>query len=99
LGEFAQAQEAPSIQEAVAPSPTQPAASSVLAVNQSLVAALQSYQIQTQSQQAMDCANAAANPPANLAAMASPVESSTRLGGVGLPLIDPQQPFQLAALR
>jgi len=99
LGEFAQAQAAPSNQEAVASSLTQPAASSTLAVNQSLVAALQSYQNQAQSQQAMACANAAASPSANLAAMAAPVESSTRLSGVAMSPSDPQQPFQLAALR
>jgi hypothetical protein len=99
LGEFAQAQAAPSNQEALVPSPTQPAASNSLAVNQSLVAALQSYQSQAQSQQAMACADAAASPPANLAAMAAPVESSTRLSGVALSPSDPQQPFQLAALR
>jgi hypothetical protein len=99
LGEFAQAQAAPSNQEAVASSLTQPAASSTLAVNQSLVAALQSYQSQAQSQQATACANAAIIPSANLAAMAAPLESSTRLSGVTLSSSDPQQPFQLAALR
>ena len=99
LGEFAQAQASPSTQGSVAPSLTQPAASSTLAVNQSLVAALQSYQSQAQSQQAMACSNAAINPPANPAAMAAPVESSTRLSGVALSPSDPQQPFQLATLR
>jgi hypothetical protein len=99
LGEFTQTQAAPSIQEAVAPSPTQPAARSALAVNQSLVAALQSYQGQAQTQQSMACANAAINPPANLAAMAAPVENSTRLSGVGLSPSDPLQPYPLASLR
>jgi hypothetical protein len=99
LGEFAQAQAAPSNQEAVAPSLTQPAANSTLAVNQSLVAALQSYQSQAQSQQAMACANAAVTTSANLAGMAAPVESSTRLSGMAMSPSDPQQPFQLAALR
>jgi len=99
LGEFAQAQAAPSIQEAVAPSPTQPAVRSALAVNQSLVAALQSYQSQAQTQQSMACANAAINPPANLAAMAAPVENSTRLSGLGLSPSDPLQPYPLASLR
>ena len=99
LGEFAHTQATPSKPEAVTSSPTQPATSSALAINQSLVAALQNYQNQAQSQQAMACANGGLNPPANLAAMAAPVESSTRLGAIGLSPSDPQAPFQLAALR
>jgi len=54
---------------------------------------------QAQSQQAMACVNAAVSPPANLAAMAAPVENSTRLSGVAMSPSDPQQHFQLAALR
>ena len=99
LGEFAQVQAAPSIQEAVVSSPTQPAASSMLAVNQSLVAALQSYQSQAQPQPSMTCANAAINTPANLTAMAAPIENSTRLSGVAMSLSDPKKLYQLADSR
>ena len=99
LGEFAHTQATPSKPEAVTSSPTQPATSSTLAINQSLVAALQNYQNQAQSQQAMACANAAVNAPTNVVAMAAPVESSTRLSGLALSPSDPLQVYTLVSSR
>ena len=99
IGEFFQTQAAPINQKLATPATTQPAANSMLALSQTLVAELRSYQCQVQSQQAITCCNTSPNSPANFAAMAAPLENSKRLGGECFSPSDPQKAYQLVDLR